>query len=177
MAKNSKPPEGRKKSRGKDKKKDRPSANGAEHFKTASPKSRKKEDKKMTPKDKLQEMASIEGSQGVGVFTPTGENLALLSSNPNVKLEQIGVLANNVLRNAQKASLDMGVGRGQMVHVEAEGAHILVRCLNEGNDPLKSEPGKAHIHVVLVLGSDASIGLAKLKLNALVSQLAPDFRL
>lgn len=85
-------------------------------------------------------------------------------------------MANNVLRNAQKASLDMGTGRGQLVHVEAEHAHIIVRCLNEGNDPLKSESGKAHIHLVLVLNSESSLGLAKLKVGSAINSLAPEFR-
>jgi response regulator RpfG family c-di-GMP phosphodiesterase len=136
-----------------------------------------KEVKVMAVQDKLKEFSSIEGFAGVGLFTPTGESLALLAADGKVNIKDIGILANNVLRNAQKASLDMGAGRGQLVHVEAEKAHIIVRCLNEGNDPLKSEPGKAHIHLVLVLSSDASIGLAKLKVNSIIGTLAPDFRL
>lgn len=91
-------------------------------------------------------------------------------------LKEVGILANNVLLNAQKASIEMGTGRGQQVHVEAERAHILARCLNEGTDPLKSQPGKAHIHMVLVLKNDASIGLAKLRLGSVIEKLAEDFR-
>ena len=131
----------------------------------------------MAVQDKLKEFTGIEGFAGVGLFTPTGETLALLAADTRVNIKDIGILANNVLRNAQKASLDMGAGRGQLVHIEAEQAHIIVRCLNEGNDPLKSEPGKAHIHLVLVLSSEASIGLAKLKVGSIIGTLAPDFRL
>jgi len=86
------------------------------------------------------------------------------------------VLANAVLINAQKASLEMGTGRGQQVHIEAEKAHILARCLNEGTDPLRSQPGKAHIHMVVVLTNDASIGLAKMRMNSAIDKLAEDFR-
>jgi len=111
----------------------------------------------------------------VGVFTPSGESLAMLGSD-GVNLKDIGVLANNVLMNAQRASLDMGTGRGQLVHVEAEKAQIIVRCLNEGTDPLKSQPGKTHIHLVLVLTSDAGIGLAKMKVAKVIDSLAADFR-
>ena len=127
--------------------------------------------------DKLKELAAVDGFQGVGVFTPTGENLAMLAGQGGGFKTDIGVLANNVLMNAQKASLEMGTGRGQQVHIEAEKAHILVRCLNEGTDPLKSQPGKAHIHTVLVLGPDASIGMAKMRLNGTVEKLAEDFRM
>ena len=129
----------------------------------------------MAVQDKLKELASIDGFGGAAVFTPTGESLASLAGDMR-NLNQIGILANNVLLNAQKASLEMGTGRGQQVHIQAENAHMLVRCLNEGTDPLKSQPGKAHIHMVLVLKDDSSIGLAKMKANAVCEKLAEDFR-
>lgn len=125
--------------------------------------------------DNLKEFAQIDGFAGAGLFTPAGEALSLYGAE-GVNLKDIGVLANNVLMNAQKASLDMGTGRGQQVHVEAEHAHFLVRCLNEGTDPLRSQPGKAHIHLVLILKSDSSIGMAKLKINSVIAKLADDFR-
>ena len=125
--------------------------------------------------DKLKELTSIEGFAGAAVYTPTGEPMAALASDGQ-HLKEVGILANNVLLNAQKASIEMGTGRGQQVHVEAERAHILARCLNEGTDPLKSQPGKAHIHMVLVLKNDSSIGLAKLRLGSVIEKLAEDFR-
>ncbi len=137
---------------------------------------RTKEVNAMSVQDKLREFVSLAGFAGVGVFTPTGEALAIHSGEKDV-LKTIGVLANNVLMNAQKASLEMGTGRGQLVHVEAEKAHIIVRCCNEGTDPLKSQPGKAHIHLVLILSNDESIGMAKMKVGALIPQIAEEFRM
>ena len=136
----------------------------------------RQEESAMGSQDKLKEFATLPGFVGVGVFTPTGEALALLSSESKDGIKTVGILANNVMINAQKASLEMGTGRGQFVHIEAEKAHIFVRCLNEGTEPLKSMPGKAHIHLVLILTSDESIGLAKMKIHSLVTQLADDFR-
>lgn len=131
----------------------------------------------MSIKEKLQQFSSLEGFAGVGLFTPTGEALTMLAEQTSeVNLQKVGVLANNVLMNAQKASLEMGTGRGQLVHIVAEKAHILVRCLNEGNDPIKSEPGKAHIHLVLILKDDSSIGLAKMKVNSIIEDVAPQLR-
>jgi len=136
-------------------------ANAPEASRTEKPKpekitSDKKEINNMAIQDKLKELASIDGFGGAGLFTPTGEALAIHDgAGSKATLKTVGVLANNVLMNAQKASLEMGTGRGQLVHVEAENAHIIVRCLNEGTDPLKSQPGKAHIHLVLFLTSDA----------------------
>jgi predicted regulator of Ras-like GTPase activity (Roadblock/LC7/MglB family) len=133
------------------------------------------EDDGMMATEKLKELQSIDGFSGAAVFTPTGEQLAMLEGDAP-RLKEVGIMANNVLINSQKASLEMGTGRGQQVHVEAEKAHILVRCLNEGTDPLKSQPGKAHIHLVLVLKTDASIGMAKLRINSAVQKLAEEFR-
>lgn len=129
----------------------------------------------MTPKEKLQDLANIEGFSAAAVFTPAGEDLAILAGTV-ANIKEVGVLANAVLMNAQKASLEMGAGRGQVVHIEGEKAHILVRCHNEGTDPLRSQPQRAHIHTVLVLKPDASIGMAKLKLGQVVEKLAEDFR-
>jgi len=140
--------------------------------------SKAKEINNMGIQDKLKELASIDGFGGVGLFTPTGEALAIYEgSGGKASLKTVGVLANNVLMNAQKASLEMGTGRGQLVHVEAEHAHIIVRCLNEGTDPLKSMPGKAHIHLVLFLTTDASIGLAKMKIGSIIQSLAEECRM
>lgn len=131
----------------------------------------------MSIKEKLQELTSLEGFAGVALFTPNGEALTMLSEqSADVNLQQVGVLANNVLMNAQKASLEMGTGRGQLVHIVAQKAHILVRCLNEGSDPIKSEPGKAHVHMVLILKDDSSIGLAKMKVESIIQTVAPELR-
>jgi CheY-like chemotaxis protein/predicted regulator of Ras-like GTPase activity (Roadblock/LC7/MglB family) len=135
-----------------------------------------KEEQVMSAVELLKEMSSVEGFAGAGVFTPTGETLAIFTPGTGFSKE-IGILANNVLMNAQKACLEMGAGRGQQVHVEGEKAHILARCLNEGTDPLKSQPGKAHIHIVVALTSDASLGLAKMRLNQMATKIADDFRL
>jgi len=137
---------------------------------------RTKEIPSMTVQEKLKELTTIDGYAGAGVYTPQGELLATHGGADVQNFNEIGVLANNVLMNAQKASIEMGTGRGQQVHVEAENAHILVRCLNEGTDPLRSQPGKAHIHMVVVLKNDASIGMAKLRANATIQKLAEDFR-
>lgn len=135
-----------------------------------------KEKQNMSAVELLKEFSSVEGFAGAGVFTPTGETLAIFAPGTGFSKE-IGILANNVLMNAQKACLEMGAGRGQQVHIEGEKAHVLARCLNEGSDPLKSQPGKAHIHIVVALTSDASIGLAKMRLNQLAVKIADDFRL
>ncbi|MDH4231873.1 MAG: response regulator [Nitrospirota bacterium] len=136
-----------------------------------------KENDFMSAQETLKELATIEGFAGAGCFTPTGETLSIFSTDID-NIKEIGILANNVLMNAQKASLEMGTGRGQLVHIQTEsGCQIIVRCLNEGTDPLKSQPGKAHIHLVLVLKNDSSLGMAKMKVASVAEKLASDFRM
>lgn len=130
----------------------------------------------MGVQEKLQPLQQLDGYLASGVFTPAGEALAAHSAG-KFNIKDIGVLANNVLVNSQKASLEMGMGVGPLVHVEAERAHILVRCLNEGTDPLKAQPGKAHIHGVLILSAEHSIGLAKMKLNQVLQSISDDVRM
>ena len=130
----------------------------------------------MTAQEKLEQFKSIIDFAGVGILTPTGEPLVMLPAG-ELNLTEIAILANNILVNAQKASQDMGVGSCEMIHIETDRIHILVRCLNEGKDPFKVHPGKAHIHLVLVLSSEAGIGLAKLKMASAIKSLADDFRI
>ncbi len=86
-------------------------------------------------------------------------------------------MVNNILVNAQKASQEMNIGSCEMIHIETDRIHLLARCLNEGKDPFKAYPGKAHIHMVLVLSSEACIGLAKMKMASAIKSLADDFRI
>jgi hypothetical protein len=124
----------------------------------------------MTAQEKLEPFKSIIDFAGVGILTPTGEPLVMLPAG-ELNLMEIAILANNILVNAQKASQDMGAGSCEMIHIETDRIHMLVRCLNEGEDPFKVHPGKAHIHLVLVLSSEAGIGLAKLKMASVIKFL------
>lgn len=130
----------------------------------------------MEAEKKLAQLSTIDGFVGAALFTPEGEMLLKYEMQES-HLEIVGVLANSVLMNAQKASLEMGYGRGQFVHVQADNALILIRCLNEGKSPLRSEPGKSHIHLVLVVDDHSSLGMAKMEINKVIDTLAADFRL
>ena len=131
----------------------------------------------MTIQEKLKDFKSIDGFVGVGIFTPSGESLALLTVDPKDNSKEVGILSNTMLLNAQKMSREVGIGQANLVHIEADHAHVFARCLNEGSDPVKSEPGKAHIHMVLVLNEDSGVGLAKMKMEKTIRQFAEEFRM
>jgi DNA-binding response OmpR family regulator len=130
----------------------------------------------MTAQEMLEPLKSIIDFAGVVILTPTGEPLIMLPAG-ELSLKENAILANNILVNAQKASQEIGLGRCEMIHIETDRIHMLVRCLNEGKDPFKVHPGKAHIHMVLVLSSEAGIGFAKLKMASVIQSLADDFRI
>lgn len=126
--------------------------------------------------EKLKEFKVIQDFVAVGVFNPQGESLSMITGDKS-KLREVGAQINNVLRNIQKATHDLGFGGTRMLHVEAENAHVLIRCYNESSQPMVTEPGKAHIHLVLVLGSDSGIGLAKMMSTVYIKSIAEDFRM
>lgn len=128
-----------------------------------------------TVAQKLGELQDVDGFRGAALLTPSGERIALLGGDAP-RLEELGILANALLASAKKASLEMGAGRGRQVHVEGEHAQVLARCLDDGDDSVKSLPGKAHVHLVLVLKHDAPIGLAKLRMDAVLQRLAVGLR-
>ncbi|MCP3901724.1 MAG: hypothetical protein GY707_18600, partial [Desulfobacteraceae bacterium] len=141
----------------------------------------KKGDKKMakaeavTMESSLEKFTVVSGFLAAGAFSPNGEVVAEVNAS-GIKLAEIGALANDVLLKAQKATEIMEVGRGQMVHVEAPKAHIFARCLNESDDYSSTDSGKAHVHMVIIIKSDGNIAMAKMKLEAIIKEVAPFFR-
>ncbi len=123
----------------------------------------------------LEQLKSVEGFMATGIFSPEGELIQQVN-NANLKLDEVGALANDILLKAQKSTEVMGVGRGKMVHIEAPKAHILVRCLNESTDFTQSTTGRAHIHVVVIIEKEGSFAMAKMKLASIIQELAPLFR-
>jgi len=129
----------------------------------------------MNIQKKLSQLAEIDGFAGAAVLTPNGR--VLLKCEPtDINIELISALANNVLRTAEKASRDMGFGRSHFTFMHTEKELILARCLNEGKNPLGPEPGKCHIHLILLVDNPNSFGIAKLEISKIIESLAEHFR-
>lgn len=129
----------------------------------------------MKLQDKLSQLTKIDGFAGAALLTPDGR--VLLKCEPTgSNIELISALANNVLRTAEKASRDMGFGRSHFTFMHTEKALVLLRCLNEGQNPLGTEPGKCHIHLVLLIDNQHSLGIAKLEISNVIDSLAENFR-
>jgi len=119
----------------------------------------------------LAKFKSIKGFLDVALLSAEGEVMAEVSTS-DMHLAQSAALANDVLLKAQEETDIIGVGRGSLLHITAPKAHVLMRCLNENTDFHKSEPGRAHIHLLLVLEADGNIALAKMQIDKAVMELA-----
>ena len=129
----------------------------------------------MPIKDHFNELAAVEGFKGVAVFSPNGEMLDGVASG-KFDIKAVGMFANNALLNAQKATDQMGVGRGNLMQIRAPQAIVLMRCLNEAPEFSQSVPGKAHFHTVVVLESEGNAGLASMLLDKAVGKIATELR-
>ncbi|MBU1168760.1 MAG: response regulator [Proteobacteria bacterium] len=126
-------------------------------------------------KEVLEKFKAIDGFMAAGAFSPNGE-LASEINVAGVNIAELGALANDVLLKAQKATEIMGVGRGQLVHVEAPKAHIFARCLNESTDYAATASGRAHVHLVMVIEKEGNVAMAKMRLESIIMEIAEHFR-
>lgn len=81
-----------------------------------------------------------------------------------------------MLLKAQKATEIMGVGRGQLVHIEAPKAHVFARCLNEATDFAATSAGRAHVHMVIVVDKEGNVAMSKMRLENIIMEVAEHFR-
>ncbi|NNG01047.1 MAG: response regulator [Desulfobacteraceae bacterium] len=139
------------------------------------PLSTKGEEKMSQIEEVLEKFRDVEGFQAVGVFSPQGEMVSQVNAS-GLEIAELGALANDVLLKAQKATEIMGVGRGQLVHVEAPKAHLIARCLNEATDFAANSEGRAHIHMVLAISKEGNLAMGKMKLASIIQELAQYFR-
>ncbi|MGR0481293.1 MAG: roadblock/LC7 domain-containing protein [Candidatus Electronema sp. V4] len=130
----------------------------------------------MDVQKKLARLAEIDGFLGTALFSAEGRLLAKCEPF-DLDLKLVASLANSLLVHSQKTSLDMGFGRCQFTYIHTEKALVLARCLNEGRNPLRAEPGKCHIHLILLFDNPDSLGIAKLEINKVIQSLAEDFRM
>lgn len=126
-------------------------------------------------KEQLEVLRSVDGFVGAAVFIPSGELVAEASAS-SLHLGELGALANDVLLKSQKTTDIMGVGRGNQIQVTAPKATIFVRCLNENTDFAANEPGRAHVHMMLILAPEGNLALGKMQLEKVIQQVAPLMR-
>ena len=125
--------------------------------------------------ESLEKFKMVDGFMAAGAFSDTGEMVAECNVN-GLNLAELGALANDVLLKAQRTTDLMKVGRGQLVHVEAPKAHVICRCLNESTDYAAHTAGRAHVHLVLILNKEGNVAMGKMKVAAIIQEIAEFFR-
>ncbi|MCD4733157.1 response regulator [bacterium] len=126
-------------------------------------------------KDLMAEFNNLDGFHGIAVFTPAGELMGKHATG-GLEIDKFGVDVNSLLYDAQKLTKEIGISAGHLVHVESDDAHLFGLCMNEGTDPLKKDPGKAHFHVVLMIDHDSPIGMVKMRLESFAQKSADILR-
>lgn len=129
----------------------------------------------MAIKEHLRGLQEVEGFMAAAVYSPTGDMLESIT-NANIDIKTVGAFANNALLNAQKATDQMGVGRGNLMQVRAPQATVIMRCLNEATDFAATAAGKAHFHTVVVMSPEGNMGMAVMMLDRAVSHIADELR-
>ena len=134
-----------------------------------------REERIMAIKDHLSEFQSIEGFLGAAVFSAQGDMLDGVTTG-KTDIKSVGMFAINALLNAQKATDQMGVGRGNLMQIRAPQATVIMRCLNEATDFAATAAGKVHVHVVVVMAPEGNVGMASMILDKVVGKVAEELR-
>lgn len=130
----------------------------------------------MAIKEHLERFATVEGFRGVGVFTAQGDMVESFTQGSDLDINSVGMYANNALLNTQKATDQMGVGRGNLVQIRAPKASVIMRCLNEATDFAATRSGRAHFHTVVVMDPEGNAAMAGMILDSIVDAIAEELR-
>ncbi len=125
--------------------------------------------------EQLEKFKDVDGFQAVGVFSPQGE----LANQVNISgcdLEEIGAYLNEIFLKTQRTTEKIGMGKSQMIHIDAPHAQIIVHCMNEVTDAAKGAVGSAHIHIVLILDADSNLAIGKMKLKSVIQEIISCYR-
>lgn len=121
----------------------------------------------------LNDLSDVEGFAGACVFAPDGEALAILEAEREIRISKMGTFAGDILKWAKKAALKMGArDSGQLVHLECEQTHILIKCLTQGSGRAAAGHDSACIPLVMVLISDSSLGMGKIMVHKVAADMA-----
>jgi predicted regulator of Ras-like GTPase activity (Roadblock/LC7/MglB family) len=127
---------------------------------------------RLTPAtEPLRQLQALDGCIGAAFFDAAGVCLAT-TTREGIDLVNVGSLASSTLLNAQRASSEIGAGRARLVHVEADGGHILAASLNQGGHPIANGAGRVQLHVVILLRPPCNLGMAKIAAIRALQQAA-----
>ena len=126
-------------------------------------------DNKESLERKLSTFETVMGFGGVVVLNPAGEPMAMINPKKDVPALELAVLVNNIFLQAQQSSNELGVGFCDMLHLKIGEVHVLAKCIADEMAP--SQKNNAFCHLILILDSEAGIGLAKMKMRAIMNDL------
>ena len=115
---------------------------------------------KMALETYLNELRSIKGYKAAAVMNFTGEVLAADSVDPNVELETVGAVFNDIFRSSHEASGKVGLSACNEMAIKTPNGIIAMAC--SGVD------AAVHFHLIGILSGDGNQALMKLQFDKMI---------
>jgi len=108
------------------------------------------------------DIKQIYGYLGVGISEYTGEILLYDNKTDATRLEEAGLLFNDIFRNTHSLSKQLELGQIETMELVASNAKLVMACSGE-NSPM-------HLHAFAIFKKDGNIALAKLILPKILKK-------
>jgi hypothetical protein len=114
-------------------------------------------------------LAAVDGLAAAAVLTAQGEPLAVIGD--AARAGEVAGLAQRLLQEGQRLAIDLGAGLCHELHIEGEGAHLLLYSTRRAQlAPDAAGPG-AWVRIVLVLRHLRQVALARERVGAVAAGL------
>jgi predicted regulator of Ras-like GTPase activity (Roadblock/LC7/MglB family) len=115
----------------------------------------------------LEEFKGVKGYVASGIMDYTGEILALDSTSPNVKLDVVGAVFNDIFRSAHEASMSIGFEACRNMVLTTPSGVVVMECSGADKAP--------HLHMIVVLQEGGNQALAKMAIAKVLPLAVKDF--
>ena len=118
-------------------------------------------------KSYIEELQNISGYKAFAVMNFTGETLENDSKDPNIDLNYLCAMFNDIFLSAHKACAKTGFDEPLETTIVTPRGIVLMRC--------SGTQSKTHIHVIAILEPDGNHALMKMKMERMMPSLLAEF--
>ena len=118
-------------------------------------------------KSYIEELQNISGYKAFAVMNFTGETLENDSKDPNIDLNYLCAMFNDIFLSAHKACAKTGFDEPLETTIVTPRGIVLMRC--------SGTQSKTHIHVIAILEPDGNHALMKMKMERMMPALLAEF--
>jgi CheY-like chemotaxis protein len=124
------------------------------------------------PPDSLEPLTDLDGLLGLAIMAGDGKVLLTWPEGSEDSLAQAADSGHRIATATRQACDQMMVGRSLLVHVDAEGGHILVMGFAAPEEVQVQDPPES-FYVLLVMDPDCQMGMARMKMRSFEQSLVP----